>query len=951
MLKSNAIILSTIFFAIFGIFSMFYGLFMTQLKLGDTSHFNLLSKDDSPWFKPKTKVVFMVIDGLRFDYLLDFDNLDHDERLKVNKFNKLNQAFSQDPEKFVVFRTFSDFPTMTVMRVPCLMTGNIPSRANIVTAFGPISSKEDSVLRQLKLQDKKSYLAGDLTLFYYFGEYLNVTTEMSVDLFDNRNDKVDVGTHKAIKELIAQNDFDLLATHLLRIDHMGHAYSLYNDHVPTAIDDVDQLIMEIIDTIDDDTMLIFVGDHGMSSDGNHGSASTQETNTAMMAYHKKGFMKYKHKGFDKIMRSVNETKNQIRQADLAPTLSMLMGAPIPYSSMGQILSDLYPVGDYYPSAGTENCPDAAFEMQMLHDNHLNTLQIMNYIEKYQHEQHLFTKKVYNQITSLAKEIEVSYKKAQEMIDKSQQCEPLFQEVTINAISKSQEFSNLIYELVDTTVPYEMTIFAQGFALLLIVAVFYVLSIQLLYKTKDYEHISFKEMPTLKASAPLIVTLALVWFIMLACKAKIMHPVTTSVLILAIWIFKSSFMTLFISSNEKIKDSSTISTTPPTSSEDDKLSSQNFSLGSLFILQSPRISAAAIGIFGLLFYLIHAVNVDFREIKKVHWLNPYVILSLIAVRLCGKYPRISSYILIPAAALGAALYLFKIHTVWSGKLNLLMGLLLIADWVWSEIHFSQHKLKNHAAWSYQYVICFSVLAIYHLSPNREVEMVQIFLPRIIWALIAVSFIVSLALKMKKSVIKRNLQAYSVLFMVLVQSPEMVLYLGMVLSAMRITTYFFKRTTFRNYLYPLIISFIGYIGLFMIKYTDRKLPNSFAAAFVGLRGFNIVFSLILFLISMLSTILLGILFISFYDQDLKVEEVDLGVEKEDQSMETLALKGHSKIIKKRNVILYSFLYNAIMLSAAMKTIIYIDNLRAEGVMQKFMVDGGLYSAVITTLYLMV
>jgi len=121
MLTSNALILSTIFFAFFAVFSMFYGVFMTQLKLEDTSQYNFLTQDsNSPWFKPKTKVIMLVVDALRLDYLINFENVEHNDKLRANKFKKLNQLFAQEPEKFVLVPAISDVPTFTILRTPCL---------------------------------------------------------------------------------------------------------------------------------------------------------------------------------------------------------------------------------------------------------------------------------------------------------------------------------------------------------------------------------------------------------------------------------------------------------------------------------------------------------------------------------------------------------------------------------------------------------------------------------------------------------------------------------------------------------------------------------------------------------------------------------------------------------------------------------------------------------------
>jgi len=170
-------------------------------------------------------------------------------------------------------------------------------------------------------------------------------------------------------------------------------------------------------------MLIFAGDHGMVKGGSHGGDTPQETNTAIVAYYKQGFMKYHHNNrrLKKIMRSINETDDRIHQIDLTPTLSMLMDLPTPFSNMGQTLNGLYPVGDYFPQYECPNTTnfDAAFEMQLLHDNHLNTLQVWNYFKKYHEGQSLFSHQEYSQVSYLFQQAEALYKAAQTMKDQSQ----------------------------------------------------------------------------------------------------------------------------------------------------------------------------------------------------------------------------------------------------------------------------------------------------------------------------------------------------------------------------------------------------------------------------------------------------------------------------------------------------------------------------------------------------
>ena len=49
------------------------------------------------------------------------------------------------------------------------------------------------------------------------------------------------------------------------------------------------MVKKIIKEMNNKTVLIVVGDHGMTSDGNHGGCSPDETNSVIWAYRKNGF--------------------------------------------------------------------------------------------------------------------------------------------------------------------------------------------------------------------------------------------------------------------------------------------------------------------------------------------------------------------------------------------------------------------------------------------------------------------------------------------------------------------------------------------------------------------------------------------------------------------------------------------------------------------------------------
>lgn len=181
----------------------------------------------------------------------------------------------------------------------------------------------------------------------------------------------------------------------------------------------------------------------------------------------------------------------------------------------------------------------------------------------------------------------------------------------------------------------------------------------------------------------------------------------------------------------------------------------------------------------------------------------------------------------------------------------------------------------------------------------------------------------------------------------------LYFSIILSIMRILKHQFKKTSFKNPLYPLMIAFVSYIGMFAVGYLDGRLPRDFGPAFVGLREFHLFFGIIVFSIAMTSTIILGMLFISFYEQEVALEQefVELGSPSKDDDSncdKIVAQEGYLNVMKKRNALYYCFFYNMIMIGAALNVMVF--NKSGRFVLDKFLVDASLYSIVINSLYFM-
>jgi len=121
------------FFAVYLISS---GFFLVREQVSSISQKNPVDDSDL-WFKPKAKVIFFIIDALRFDFLYYNETLvNHESFPYQNRFVKLHNIFKANPENSLFFKVYADPPTVTVHRVQSMLTGNLPPFVEITENFG-----------------------------------------------------------------------------------------------------------------------------------------------------------------------------------------------------------------------------------------------------------------------------------------------------------------------------------------------------------------------------------------------------------------------------------------------------------------------------------------------------------------------------------------------------------------------------------------------------------------------------------------------------------------------------------------------------------------------------------------------------------------------------------------------------------------------------------------------
>ncbi|OMJ21005.1 GPI ethanolamine phosphate transferase 3 [Smittium culicis] len=184
-------------------------------------------------------------------------------------------------------------------------------------------------------------------------------------------------------------DWGLIIGHLLGVDHVGHRYGPVHNEMSRKLSQMDSLISLIIDSFDLDyklqsestpppqnlnsSLLIVFGDHGMNMKGDHGGDSDEELDAAIFMYSNTPFKTLKseariHSVLQKtsdILLSLSKTNDihtdsdisngfshnghlynglpirNMLQVDFVPTISLLLGLPIPFNNLGSINGELF----------------------------------------------------------------------------------------------------------------------------------------------------------------------------------------------------------------------------------------------------------------------------------------------------------------------------------------------------------------------------------------------------------------------------------------------------------------------------------------------------------------------------------------------------------------------------------------------------------------------------------
>ncbi len=241
------------------------------------------------------------------------------------------------------------------------MTGSLPTFIDMSRNFGSDELREDNLVQQLKRQNRSCVFMGDDTWISLLGDQFVIKYPFpSFNVMDL--DTVDNGVKRHLVDEIKNQSsgWSLIVAHLLGLDHAGHRYNLNNAAIGSKLQEYDGVIKSVADAMDDDTLLVVMGDHGMTASGDHGGDTAAEVESALFLFSKSSSplvnaaARSQTNSADAVsncpFRLVTVStavafvfvKQAVSQIDLVPTLSLLMGSPIPFSNLGAIIPHVFP---------------------------------------------------------------------------------------------------------------------------------------------------------------------------------------------------------------------------------------------------------------------------------------------------------------------------------------------------------------------------------------------------------------------------------------------------------------------------------------------------------------------------------------------------------------------------------------------------------------------------------
>ncbi|XRA98809.1 GPI ethanolamine phosphate transferase 3 [Pycnococcus provasolii] len=247
-----------------------------------------------------------------------------------------------------VRKFIADPPTTTVQRLKGIATGAVPAFADITKSFGGSAVTTDNVVAQCLSHGLRVRFFGDEAWGELFPSLLDANTSRPFPSLNVRDlHGVDRGVRSSLFPMLedGDDDWDVAIAHYLGVDHVGHIHGVHSDAMKSKLEEMDDDLRRIFSHFVrmaqpggslEGGLLLVLGDHGQTDGGDHGGGTPPEVDAALFAAavpSNKHAIMQKEEEEEKVVVDDDESMPQI---DLAPTLALLLGIPVPYTSVGRV---------------------------------------------------------------------------------------------------------------------------------------------------------------------------------------------------------------------------------------------------------------------------------------------------------------------------------------------------------------------------------------------------------------------------------------------------------------------------------------------------------------------------------------------------------------------------------------------------------------------------------------
>eukprot|EP00884_Botryococcus_braunii_P021643 jgi/Botrbrau1/8162/Bobra.357_2s0008.1 len=316
--------------------------------------------------RPPDKLAIIVIDGLRSDFVIRSERFSRIHNIPVME--TLQTAASMMDGAAVLANLQAEAPTTTAQALKTFLTGSPPLFVDIGKSLSASVLVEDNLMWQLQAAGKKMVFMGDDTWTKLLPHTFTKAKAMA-SLNIQESDTVDEAIWQDLPAALSGEGepWDVLVAHFLGIDHVGHTFDCGSPQMAAKVSQLDHRMEHVINLLlnrggpgdlHENTLLLIMGDHGLTWGGDHGGGSIEEVETALFALHvgrgnaslplpsRQGATWDRSRPPWAPQQQSCSIKHEqgppeVRQLDLAATIAVMMGIAIPFSNIGQVSIPLW----------------------------------------------------------------------------------------------------------------------------------------------------------------------------------------------------------------------------------------------------------------------------------------------------------------------------------------------------------------------------------------------------------------------------------------------------------------------------------------------------------------------------------------------------------------------------------------------------------------------------------